>query len=274
MDLNKEKKLSRGGKWILEAHGSTRSGFRCTRAKSALRKLSFSVFSCGLTDPPLSRWPRGLANAVTTQDGEARGEYYRCQYLRVVCCCPAWVSSLSMGIVREEWNETLAVRACLGDWLLVSRGWRKGTRGKQGGWMNGWRERWRMDLSGSLSQSIHPTVVSLTREIPLDDNKNWQRQVCGFISTAASPTSGPQIDPAAQTWHKVFVFFLKRFLSPWPKHPTAFFSWRVKWPSVLRVTTARSVAFYISTWNWYCKNIAESGWRTSLVCSEDDITLL
>lgn len=256
-----------------EAHGSTRSGFRCTRAKCALRKLSFSVFSCGLTDPPLSRWPRGLANAVTTQDGEARGEYYRCQYLRVVCCCPAWVSSLSMGIVREEWNETLAVRACLGDWLLVSRGWRKGTTGKQGGRMNGWRERWRMDFSGSLSQSIHPTVVSLTREIPLDDNKNWQRQVCGFISTAASPTSGPQIDPAAQTWHKVFVFFKKIFVTL-AKHPTAFFRWRVKWPSVLRVTTARSLAFYISPWYWSCKNIAESGWRTSLVCSEDDITLL
>lgn len=31
------------------------------------------------------------------------------------------MSSLSRGIVREEWNATLAVRACLRDWLLVKR---------------------------------------------------------------------------------------------------------------------------------------------------------
>lgn len=69
-----------------------------------------------------------------------------------------------------------------------------------------------MDLSGSLSESIHSTVVSLMRERATRRQQNRQQRVCGFISAAASPTSGPQIDPAAQT-----------VLSPLPKHLTAFF---------------------------------------------------
>lgn len=51
-------------------------------------------------------------------------EYYRCQYLRQLISwaqgCPAWMSSLSVGTVREEWNETLAVRVRWRAWHPVS----------------------------------------------------------------------------------------------------------------------------------------------------------
>ena len=126
--------------------------------------------------------------------------------------------------------------------LAASQPWmEKGYKGESrvGGWRvvrdrpvcRGGR---RMDLSGSLSESIHSTVVSLMRERATRRQQNRQQRVCGFISAAASPTSGPQIDPAAQT-----------VLSPLPKHLTAFLAGWVKWPSVLWVTAARSVAFYM-----------------------------
>lgn len=74
-----------------------------------------------------------------------------------------------MGIVREEWNETLAVRACLGDWLLVSRGWRKGTRGKQGGRVSGWREM----EDGSQRQFI---TINTPDSCVLDERDSTRRQ--------------------------------------------------------------------------------------------------
>lgn len=106
---------------------------------------------------------------VTTQDQkrEPQGECYGCQYLRefsVECKnAPAWVSSLLRGI-DEEWNATLAVRARLGDWLLVSR------RQGQQGWL---RLSWTKVVTGwilapnkqCLSNSINSTPVSSTRKV-------------------------------------------------------------------------------------------------------------
>lgn len=102
----------------------------CSRAKSALShhpvEASFILLLRVLLFFTLTSWCswRGWT------------EYYRCQYLREFISraqgCPAWTSSLSMGTVREEWNETLAVRV---RW----RAWHPGTVLGHARSRSGWR---------------------------------------------------------------------------------------------------------------------------------------